>query len=865
MAGDCSGFANVHLSAPFMEPMELAAVENSEVDGKVDLSSAHVLSCSSFKGSEAGGNESALYEKFLLDDLDNYWDEINDRLTVSRMVSDSVIKGMVRAVTEESAEEITSKEAQIAILNEKLQLYGSKEATGTGFVELPLHQCYFRATGDSRNLDSLKVAVEQQLLLLKDVIQNVSSSHGRVNAIEDARVCSVLVEERTSEQPTGLDVRIDAVREVIAAAFEEIEDMFNSLKALVFEQQWEFEFRREINSIIVQSRVRDLQTEFERKLYEERDLVHMVSTNWQEKVTELSTIRAELDNMSRSFLSSESSSLISLNSHETLEESNGAKRNDQFPRMLSGNAQFPYTTHIEENGTGSIKKCKDIAQPMVDVVDASQLKHLSKDELVSYYKTEVLKMRRQHESALHEKTEQLFRLKRQLLKEKGSPFRRDREFELLKKKIPEVILKLDGILLDKEALPRVESSYDELSSLKDKINALLSENERLQGLLTEKEEEVKCLSSQISDAENLISLHSSAERNFLAQINNLTGGLEDVKIEASIRSDFLTTIFKELLSDYISGREDSEVEAKIVKDIYTIIIKGIIVDAMSSEHSKSSLEALLSEKQRLLSVEIEENGKLKEALMSQLTLSKEKDNLASETNSTLMEQEEQFDLLNKELRILREQASKQERLISEIKTDSDLLKRRLAVSLQQNHQYNVEINKLNDELVIASYALKEAEKQKTMLHCIIEDKEKKISSTKENLEATQMHSIITSMMELSEAFLALENNLMTKIERFETRMKNVSHEVSPLLQQTTQLLKEGQWYKQMLDIRNSNLQKAEAEVDLLGDEVDALLSLLGKIYIALDHYSPVLQLYPGVTEILKLVRRELEGGTTRVA
>lgn len=37
-----------------------------------------------------------------------------------------------------------------------------------------------------------------------------------------------------------------------------------------------------------------------------------------------------------------------------------------------------------------------------------------------------------------------------------------------------------------------------------------------------------------------------------------------------------------------------------------------------------------------------------------------------------------------------------------------------------------------------------------------------------------------------------------------------------------------------------------SQVDLLGDEVDTLLGLLEKIYIALDHYSSVLQHYPGV-------------------
>jgi hypothetical protein len=39
------------------------------------------------------------------------------------------------------------------------------------------------------------------------------------------------------------------------------------------------------------------------------------------------------------------------------------------------------------------------------------------------------------------------------------------------------------------------------------------------------------------------------------------------------------------------------------------------------------------------------------------------------------------------------------------------------------------------------------------------------------------------------------------------------------------------------------------QVDLLGHEVEALTDLLAKIYIALDHYSPVLQHYTGVSLI----------------
>ena len=79
-----------------------------------------------------------------------------------------------------------------------------------------------------------------------------------------------------------------------------------------------------------------------------------------------------------------------------------------------------------------------------------------------------------------------------------------------------------------------------------------------------------------------------------------------------------------------------------------------------------------------------------------------------------------------------------------------------------------------------------------------------------------------------------------------------------LLRRTTLL------YQQRLEKRCSDLKLAEAEVDLLGDEVDTLLSLVEKIYIALDHYSPVLQHYPGIMEILKLIKRELTGESTKL-
>ncbi|CAL5404466.1 unnamed protein product [Camellia sinensis] len=48
-------------------------------------------------------------------------------------------------------------------------------------------------------------------------------------------------------------------------------------------------------------------------------------------------------------------------------------------------------------------------------------------------------------------------------------------------------------------------------------------------------------------------------------------------------------------------------------------------------------------------------------------------------------------------------------------------------------------------------------------------------------------------------------------------------------------------------------------VDLLGDQVAVLLGLLEKIYLVLDQYSPVLSLYFPVSDILKLIEKELSG------
>ncbi|XP_020269132.1 WPP domain-associated protein-like [Asparagus officinalis] len=838
---------------------------SSEVLDKThDLpNNTEVLSSSSYKESDAICNESVFYEKFLLDDLDNYWDELNDRLTVSRMVSDSVIKGMVNAVVEESEERIALKEAEISRLNKELQFHNNFDET----VKWSL----------VADLGRLRLVAKEQIQKLKEDINSVivSSSTGRVNSSTDLGLCNILPQTRSSEKMVETNERVDSLGMIVETLFKEVNEMFHLVKASMFEHQEEYEFEREISSILIKSSVSTIQDELEKKLHEQKGLINMLNKNRQQSVDELSSMREDLDTICRSLSSSDSGPLLSHNSLDSFDEWNTSKRKDHPSRRLSGNHHLPYAVQAEENGN-TLMKPEDCEKPMMEVADPLQLKQMSKDELASYYKTEMIKMRRQHDSALQEKTEELFKLKREFLREKGSSlFKKDKEFELLKKKIPEVILKLDGILLEKEKLSIVQNDHDELCSLKGNIDTLLFENERLRGLLSEKGKEVKNLSSQVSDASNQMFLHSSAEAKLLQQINGLEGDLKDVQIEASIQDELHGIILKELVSENKCALEDAEIEARLVQDTYTTVVGGFIADGLSKINSflsnhfaeKSSLEALVCEKERAISEEIEEEKKLKETIASLSTLMKEKEHDASTRFSTLMQQKQQFDLLNQEIDLLKEQIIKQEVLISDSKAEADSMKRRLEEALRQIHESEMEIKKLNENLLTTSTALEEAEKEKTVLHAIIEDRENKLLSsiTKEKQQAKYMDSIVSSLMELSKASIDFENKMATDIERNEARLKILSRRWVPIMQQANMMSTKALLYKQMLEIKSSNLQKAEAEVDLLGDEVDALLSLLGKIYIALDHYSPVLQHYPGVMETLKLVQRELEGETTRSA
>ncbi|KAM0062605.1 putative WPP domain-associated protein [Helianthus debilis subsp. tardiflorus] len=96
-------------------------------------------------------------------------------------------------------------------------------------------------------------------------------------------------------------------------------------------------------------------------------------------------------------------------------------------------------------------------------------------------------------------------------------------------------------------------------------------------------------------------------------------------------------------------------------------------------------------------------------------------------------------------------------------------------------------------------------------------------------------------------------------EKLHTRLDGIKQRIDLLSRQAVSIRKEEMIYKKAFARRCQNLLLAETEVDLLGDQVEALQDLLQKIYLILDQHSSVLSQNFQVTDILKMIKKELKG------
>ncbi|KAL6542686.1 hypothetical protein OROHE_010206 [Orobanche hederae] len=839
----------------------------------------------------------------VLEGFEEYWEDISDRLMISRMVSDSVIKGMVTAVEQEAAEKIAAKELELANLKEYLQ---SREiGNEVGDVKLRAVGKAYEVgnNGHGRlsciadactkhekmrgNLFALRKLTREQLKNAKEEVKCVRGATSLKNICSGSELVGSggILHEKQCQSWLYVDKMLEGLNTTVDTVCSEMDDLLLSSQILIGESREDLDLLTKLENMVMQSVIRSLQEE---NLLEPLNGIQTV--NWLEKFNDISGIGSQLDAIHKS-----------LRTHETGLISHGSHDFDHLHHKAFGNHLTPSTSFYGENGSVDESNVH-----VAESYDVQQLKHLSREELVHYFSNIIIKLKRDNESVIQQQTEEYFRLKREYLNlnERGSTVthRKDEEFDVLRNKIPVIISKLEGFLTENERFPALTKTLESVKQLKLRLDSLLFESRQLGDSLSDKENEVKCLQEQVSDAAEALLQCSLAEENLLKSMENLKSALDDSCLETSLTEEVYKSALREQIAQTGYNPEDSNMEFLMNQEICDIIIReatfpsetpnryeiedsdmeswimqgmtGLIFiesikeagsminhlyrEVLNGNEIITFLETTTLQKENKLRLEVEENMKLNQDIQDLRTALQEQEKLAMNLSFSLSSKSEQLALASRELTSLREHASRQNTLVAESNKDLELLKSQYLEALELIEFNKMEMRKLKQNIDQTKKVLTEVNEERNKALALAQEMHGKLLLSEAREEKLKKEMEL-ALSELSNLFDDFECRISGGIRKNSLRFEDASSHLKSLNKMANDLRRREKMYKRKLDLKSANLQKAEDEVDLLGDEVDALLRLLNKIYIGLDHYSPVLKHYPGIVDILELVRRELSG------
>ncbi|KAI5012516.1 hypothetical protein ZWY2020_024782 [Hordeum vulgare] len=637
-------------------------------------------------------------------------------------------------------------------------------------------------------LDLMKLEVDQQLDKLKEDMMPLKS-HTFLHESDADVSCPVIC--RHGKPVVEMDEGFDDLKLLLIVVFRQIKEMLSLFNASIHDLRWEHDLQLEVTGIMLGDSIRTLEDELDKKFFVQSSIVNNLRKNRKETVVQCGAIRQELISISDMLLPSEDESHSSHSKHENL----GSRSNRWKYNLLRKKTEEEHSASSSvENKKSATQRSISPREVISEKSDFRHLKGLTREEIINYFRSEISKLKRLHELYLQDKTEELFKFKR----EKASlDLKHDVEFEHLRKKVPDIISRVDTIISNTIKVPTVCSTSEALEEncrLNNTIDSLYLENQHLSGLLAEKMNDIKELSCQISDARRDISLRLSLEEQLMRQVGTIQGDYDDLFVESTIRDEVYRTVTRNFVDDCRTSMEDV---------------------SRNSQAEVSSLEAKLSEKEKALCLANEENQKLKEKL---LLLEKELFIQNNQDDPELTKQESE------------------EMILRDIEMEPRVSPRSYESSEQSME--DKELVKLSQTLEIASTTLQEVETKKLEYNGFLG----------KNEHIIQLDFIMVSIMDLSKEFVEIEHKISGDIKGNEKRSDNRRDQCNHVVQQAIVLTKKGLSYKQMLDRRRSELRKAEAEVDILENKVTALLSIVQKIYVTLKNYSPVFQQYPGLLD-----------------
>ncbi|KAF3433929.1 hypothetical protein FNV43_RR25032 [Rhamnella rubrinervis] len=323
-------------------------------------------------------------------------------------------------------------------------------------------------------------------------------------------------------------------------------------------------------------------------------------------------------------------------------------------------------------------------------------------------------------------------------------------------------------------------------------------------------------------------------------------------IESFVKEDVCMVFIRETIKEWKLESDACSIDSLIREEIFQFVISVIMKDSFGfqreadSESEDKLSEGMLLDKKLLEPRQVSTEENLTQKLDSIMNCLKVEEDLIltacyeiKEFNSDISQVGLECEELD-ELKIL------------ESKTISTSVSSKLKKVLQRLVKSKAVLGELAFSLGIELNDPDEVYPQRTPIistsSCLLKENEEK------QLNPFDSASPILGFSQL----LDFEGTVAEKIEFNILRLDEMEHHLNPLVKLVSSIREKESLYRQAFIRRCQNLKKAEIEVDLLGDQVDLLLGLLEKIYRTLNH-SPVLQQYFEVSNILELMKKELNG------
>ncbi|KAI3995550.1 hypothetical protein MKX01_023295 [Papaver californicum] len=294
-------------------------------------------------------------------------------------------------------------------------------------------------------------------------------------------------------------------------------------------------------------------------------------------------------------------------------------------------------------------------------------------------------------------------------------------------------------------------------------------------------------------------------------------------VEELIGKDVYAVLLQEIVKEWNTSLEIYSIERHIEEELYNIVFRESIKDMHGFTSLQCQTTGLLIGEEVCTTILQEMFKAWKDAIKKYNTESWISKDVSQIVSSVACWKSRSQDNVMEDIYVNRLSS-----LECKIKEDAALLNNvNMILKDLESHKYenlveeenHVVMNEVVKDLkVVIKFTLKECQEAKNQV---------KISLVREDVCKVVLREMIK------------EWNKEVKIHNLESYvLREMKHHFEPDVELVSSLKKRESLYRKAFLRRCYDLQKAETEVDLLGDEVNALLSLLEKIYRSLEQILP---------------------------